>query len=101
MSDKKTPFLTYKGKPLVRNGSILYYGDLADPCVVMLQVQSGGDQQGDLQLSGRVSLTLMSTDETLPADKRILKKSEKDGLYVAMDLASVWLERELDRQKGK
>ena len=79
MSNQTPEFLTYKGKPFVRNGNIIYYGDLADPCV-----------------SGRVSLMLMLTDETVPATERILKKSEKEGLYVAMDLASVWLERALE-----
>ena len=70
MSNQTPEFLTYKGKPFVRNGNIIYYGDLADPCVL--------------------------TDETVPATERILKKSEKEGLYVAMDLASVWLERALE-----
>ena len=95
MSNQTPEFLTYKGKPFVHNGNIIYYGDLADPCVVMLQIMDSTKENG-LDMSGRVSLMLMLTDETVPATERILKKSEKEGLYVAMDLASVWLERALE-----
>ena len=30
MAEKKNDFLTYKGKPLVRNGNTIYYGDMND-----------------------------------------------------------------------
>ena len=43
-----------------------------------------------------IALILMLTDESVRAAERILKKSEKVGLYVAMDLAHVWLERALE-----
>ncbi|NLT57642.1 MAG: hypothetical protein GXX99_01610 [Clostridiales bacterium] len=95
MAKANTEFLTYRGKPFVRNDNIIYYGDLADPCVVMLQVLDTMEQDGR-QVDGRVSLILMLTDESVRAAERILKKSEKVGLYVAMDLAHVWLERALE-----
>ena len=102
MSNQTPEFLTYKGKHFVRNGNIIYYGDLADPCVVMLQIMDA-TKEGGLDMSGRISLMLMLTDETVSAAERILKKSEKEGLYVAMDLASVWLERALEehRESGR
>ena len=99
MSNQTPEFLTYKGKPFVRNGNIIYYGDLADSCVVMLQIMDA-TKEGDLDMSGRISLMLMLTDETVSAAERILKKSEKEGLYVAMDLASVWLERALEEHRA-
>ena len=99
MSNQTPEFLTYKGKPFVRNGNIIYYGDLADPCVVMLQIMDSTKENG-LDMSGRISLMLMLTDETVPATERILKKSEKEGLYVAMDMASVWQERALEEYAG-
>ena len=36
MAEKKE-FLTYKGKPLVRQGNTIYYGDMADDYVIMMQ----------------------------------------------------------------
>ena len=35
MSEK---FFTYKGYPLVRNGNQIYYGYMADPYVIWIQI---------------------------------------------------------------
>lgn len=85
-------FFLYKGRPLVRSGNTIYYGDMNDPYVVMMQIHSQKPFE-DLQLSENISLQMMSTDLTLPPDKLILKKAEKQGLYQALDIASVWLDR--------
>ncbi len=94
--EEKSEFLTYKGRPLVRCGKTIYYGDMADPYVVCLTIKSDKPLK-DINVSERVLLQLMSTDENaLPRD-RVLKKSEKEGLYTALDLGAVWLERELKK----
>ena len=95
MAKSDTEYLSYRGKPFVRNDNIIYYGELADPCVVMLQILDMMEEEGR-QVAGKVSLMLMLTDESVSATERILKKSEKQGLYVAMDLAHVWLSRALE-----
>ncbi len=61
----------------------------------MLQILNS-TKEGDFDMSGTISLMLMLTDESIPLPQRVLKKSEKEGLYVAMDLASIWLERALE-----
>lgn len=93
MADKD--FLTYKGKPLVRCDNTIYYGSMTDPFVVLLQIQSKGEQLGDLSLSDKITIQLLSTDPKLNPVEKIIKKSEKNGLYDAMDIASIWLERAL------
>ena len=35
-------------------------------------------------------------DETLPPKDRMIKKTEKNGLYEALNIASIWLERSLN-----
>ena len=40
MAEKKNDFLTYKGRPLVRNGNTIYYGNMTDDYVIMLQINS-------------------------------------------------------------
>ena len=92
---KKPDFLMYKGKPLVRSGNTLYYGNMADKCVVMLQILST-KTVGDMTMADKVQVQLLSTDPELRMKERILKKSEKTGLYNAMDIGSVWLERALE-----
>ena len=50
---------------------------------------------GGLEIAGKVHLQLQLTDPDLKSRDRVVKKSEKDSLYSAMDVASVWLERAL------
>ncbi|MBQ8683352.1 MAG: hypothetical protein IJ518_02400 [Clostridia bacterium] len=91
---EKSPFLMYKGRPLVRSGNVLYYGSMAEKCVIMLQILTTKDE-GDLMMAEKIQVQLLSTDPNVRMKDRILKKSEKVGLYNAMDIGSIWLERAL------
>lgn len=91
---EQQPFLMYKGKPLVRCGDTLYYGNMTDKYVVMLRVLSKR-KQGDRELADKVSVQLMYTDADVRVRDRVVKSSEKQGLYNAMDIGSIWLERAL------
>ena len=94
MAETET-ILTYKGKPLVRSGNMLYYGDMSEKCVVVLQILSS-KTVGDMTVADKVQVQLLSTDPEVRMKDRILKKSEKVGLYNAMDIGSIWLERTLN-----
>lgn len=95
MAKKETsPFLTYKGKPLVRQGNTLYYGDMSEKYVIMLQIMDT-KKLDDLELANKVVVSLMYTDPEIRTRDRIVKKSEKTGLYNAMDIGAIWLERAL------
>jgi hypothetical protein len=97
MPAKKTKdsFLLYKGKPLVRSGNIIYYGNMSDKYVVMLQILSSRPF-GDMETAERVSVQLQYTDPDIKSRDRIVKKTEKDGLYNAIDIGAIWLERALE-----
>ena len=79
---------------MVRCKDEIYYGSMSDKFVIFLKILSY-KKVGDLDVAENVSIQLMSTDESLPATKRVIKKSEKVGLYNAMDIGAVWLERAL------
>ena len=87
-------FLTYKGRPLVRKGNEIYYGDMADKYVILLQIMTT-KKSGDLDVADKVLVQLLNTDSDLRPKDRIIKKSEKYGLYNAMDIGAIWLERAL------
>ncbi|WP_405346762.1 hypothetical protein [Ruminococcus sp.] len=92
MAEKE--FSTYKGKPLVRCGDELYYGSMADRFVIRMQIKSK-KTVGDTEIADKVTIQLLCTDPDLSPRKQLVKSSEKQGLYVALDIADVWLERAL------
>ncbi len=85
-------FLMYKGRPLVRSGDTLYYGSMGDKCVAHLQIKSQTEMDG-LNMADKVVIQLISTDESLSLKERILNKAERDGLYEALAIADIWMER--------
>jgi len=92
--NSKTEGLVYKGHPLRRAGNLIYYGTMAEKYIIMMQVLETKKEQ-DLELASKVSIQLQLTDPDLKSRDRVVKKSEKDSLYAAMDVASVWLDRAL------
>ena len=86
--------LMYKGHPLMRKDNIVYYGSMADSHIVMLQILES-KKVGEADVASKVSIQLQLTDPNARSRDRIVKKSEKDGLYTALDLGHVWLERAL------
>ena len=88
--------LEYKGKPLVRCGNTIYYGDMNDPYVVCLNIKNSSELE-DISLAGDITIQLLSTDESLSPKDRVIKKSEKNGLFTALDLGATWLERQLKK----
>ena len=86
--------LEYKGHPLQRKDNIIYYGSFADKYNIMLQILDTKKVK-DLDIATRVSVQLQLTDPAIKSRDRIVKKSEKDSLYAAIDVAAVWLERAL------
>ena len=90
----KTNELCYKGHPLRRKDNLLYYGSMADKYIIMMQILNTKKEQ-DMEVATKVSIQLQLTDPELKSRDRVVKKSEKDSLYAAMDIATVWLDRAL------
>lgn len=92
-----TPFLMYKGRPLVRSGNMLYYGSMAEDFVIVMQILTTKNEH-DMTMAEKIQIQLMATDPEIRMKDRIIKKSEKIGLYNAMDIGSIWLERALSNK---
>ena len=90
----ETPVLSYKGHPLRRKDNLIYFGTMAEKYIVMMQILTT-KKVGDLDVADKVSVQLQLTAPDLKSRDRVVKKSEKDSLYAAMDVACVWLERAL------
>ena len=90
-------FFTYKGRPLVRCGDELYYGSMEDRFVIRMQVKTK-KTVGVLEIADKVTVQLMCTDPDLSPRKQLIKSSEKTGLFLAIDIADIWLERALSNK---
>lgn len=89
MADKQ---LTYKGRPMARCGDTIYYGNTEEKYIVKIQVNTTKDV-GGIKVADKVTVELLLSDRE--AKDRVQKKSEKTGLYAALDIGSIWLERAL------
>ena len=92
MAEEKV--LMYKGHPLMRKDNMVYYGSMADSHIVMLQILET-KKLGDADVATKVSVQLQLTDPNARSRDRVVKKSEKNGFYTALDVGCVWLERAL------
>lgn len=89
-----TEFLKYKGKPLVRSGDEIYYGDMAESHVIKLKIMSS-KKEGKIETPEKVRVELIKSDIELPEKERIVKETVRDSLYDALDFGFVWLDRAL------
>ena len=89
-----TPKLTYKGRPLVRCKNDIYYGSLADPFVIFMQILTTKNE-GGVDVADRVHITLLSTDMTKSPIDRMIRQTDKHGLFSALDFGCIGLERAL------
>jgi len=94
MATGKSPALMYKGRPLMRYENIIYYGSMADKYIIMLQILET-QKIGELEMASKVGVQLQLTSPDVKSRDRIVKKTEKNGIYSAMDIAAIWLERAL------
>ncbi len=90
-------FMVYRDKPLVRQGNMYCYGDMKDDYVLFLMVLTtknsdiGGEAGKDIP--DHILVQIMSTDESKSPSERLAKQFEKNGLYDAIDIGLIWLEK--------
>ena len=89
--EASSKFFLFKNKPLIRKGETLYYGNMFDPYVAKIHIKSTKEFK-DLNLANKVSVQLISTDESINLKDRIVKIAEKGSLYAAIDIADAWMQ---------
>ena len=80
----------------MRHDSIIYYGSMSDRYIIMMQILETKKVK-DLDVATRVSVQLQQTSPSVRPKDRVVKKTEKNGLYTALDIAEIWLNRALSR----
>jgi hypothetical protein len=93
-----TPQLTYKGRPLVRCGNDIYYGNMTDPYIVYLQILTTKKENG-IDVADKVHIILLSTDDSKPLPERIVRQANKVGLFNALSFGDIMLRGQLKETK--
>ena len=92
--ETKIPFegkyITFKGKPLVRENNIICYGNMEDIYYLFLMILTN-KKIGNTEVPDKILVQILSTEEK----NKIIKQREKSGLYDALDIGMIWLERAL------
>ena len=83
-------YLEYKGKPLVREGNTICYGDMNEKCFLVLEIMSY-KKVNDLEMPDKVLVQILDTKDP----NKIFKQAMKDGLYEAFRMGEIWLEQAL------
>lgn len=83
-------YLEYKGRPLVREGHTICYGDMTEKCILILEIMSykkvGGNDIPD-------KILIQVIDSKDPT--KIIRQGSKEGLHDAFSIGLVWLEMAL------
>ncbi len=84
-------YLMYQGKPLIRQDNAYVWGDMQnDRAVLLLLVLSNKEINGQ-QVPDNILVQVVSTEDT----QKVLKQGQKNGLFAALDIGTVWLKKEL------
>ncbi|MBE6643411.1 MAG: hypothetical protein E7615_07150 [Ruminococcaceae bacterium] len=89
--------LVFRGKPLLREGNTFCYGSMSDKYVLFMMVLSNKtirDEKGNsVEVPDKIILQVLSTDTTKPPHERVVKQFDRNGLFDAMDIGLIWLDR--------
>lgn len=88
--------LTYKGKPLVRQGNFLFYGLPTDKYILFMNILES-KKDGNLDVATKVLVQIQSTDETASFNEKVVKQCEKNSFFDAFEIGMIWLNRELKK----
>ena len=86
---KKKKLLMYKGKPIIRCGNRIYYGNLEDKYILALDIAESENVNGT-EFSKKVKIQLMDNSGEL-GKGQVFRKAERDNLYKAIDIGEWWL----------
>ena len=78
-------FVEYKGKHLVREGDVLYYGFPRDKYILRLDIFMKDANNNPTM----VFATVCPTHDP----KKIVKQVGKSGIYDSLDVGAIWLEQ--------
>ena len=79
--------LYYKNRPLVREKDTICYGDFSERCVLIFEIMSYVEEEGQ-KVPGKIYIQVLESESG-----KILKQSEKEGMFEAFNYGIFWYEK--------
>ena len=86
---KKRKQLTYNGKPIFRCGNRIFYGNLDDKLILVLDITETKKVNGR-ETADKVLVQVMDNTGEL-GKGQVFRKATRDNLYKALDTGEWWL----------
>jgi hypothetical protein len=85
-------YLEYNGKPLVREGDTICYGDMSEKCILILEIISYKEQDGK-RLPDKIMIQVIDSKDP----NKIIRQGSYSGLHDAFSMGEIWLEQALQQ----
>ena len=82
--------LYYKNRPLVREKDTICYGDFSEKCVLIFEIMSYVEKEGQ-KVPGKIFIQILESESG-----KILKQADKEGMYDAFTYGIFWHEKFLN-----
>ncbi len=94
----KDKFTLYRGKPLVRSNNMICYGDMREKYILFIMILTSKkletpDPNTAPEVPDMMLVQILDTDKSKPSHERVVKQFEKNGLYDALDIGNIWLDK--------
>ncbi len=97
MAKEEKNYFEYNGKPFIRRGNVLFYGNPKEKYIVKFIINST-EKVGGEDIANSVTVQLVTN--TFGEKDRVIKQAERDGLYRAFDVGEYWLSDALEAMRG-
>ena len=85
-------YLEYRGKPLVREGDTICYGDMNEKCILILEIISYKDVEGQ-KLPDKIMIQVIDSKDP----NKIIRQGSYSGLHDAFTMGEIWLDQALQQ----
>lgn len=90
--------LIYRGKPLIRDGNVLYFGSFDENFITRFTILDS-EQVNELDMAKKITIELLEKHGNDISTARLTKKAERTSMWAALDIGVYWLEDILEMEK--
>lgn len=85
-------YLCYKGRPLVRCGNEIYYGNMSDKYIILIK-ETATKKVNDVDVGTKFEIELLLTDPDIKGKGKIRQSAQRATFTDALEIAEAWLGR--------